>query len=213
MLLNEFLQSEIMQGLPSVEYITRITTIPRKKISVVYISAVLYYLSLLCKSNSFFSLIMFVAGIHKRKGRKWINQLNWNFEELSKIEICLFLLLKIFKAFFRDLSILLKIWELSNNRDRSNRTNTFFKIGDLRNFAIFTGKLLCWSLFLTKLQVWRPAKKQPIKGKLWILVMIYLSFTMFQIKQNLISTVANLVYELLYELPNDLRFRILAWWS
>ena len=26
-----------------------------------------------------------------------------------------------------------------------------------KNFAIFTGKLLCWSLFLIKLQSWRPA--------------------------------------------------------
>ena len=32
----------------------------------------------------------------------------------------------------------------------------FFKIDVLRNFAIFTGKQLCWSLFLIKLQVWRP---------------------------------------------------------
>ena len=34
----------------------------------------------------------------------------------------------------------------------------FFKIGLLKNFAIFTGKHLCWSL-LIKLQVWRPAKR------------------------------------------------------
>ena len=31
----------------------------------------------------------------------------------------------------------------------------FFKIGVLKNFAIFTGKYLCWSLFLTKLQGFR----------------------------------------------------------
>ena len=31
----------------------------------------------------------------------------------------------------------------------------FFKIGALRNFAIFIGKHLCWSLFLIKLQAWR----------------------------------------------------------
>ena len=33
----------------------------------------------------------------------------------------------------------------------------FFKIGALRNFAIFTGKYLCWSLFLIKFQALRPA--------------------------------------------------------
>ena len=27
----------------------------------------------------------------------------------------------------------------------------FYKIGDLTSFVIFTGKYLCWSLFLTKL--------------------------------------------------------------
>ena len=35
---------------------------------------------------------------------------------------------------------------------RSSRSQMFFKIGALKNFAIFTGKHLCWSLFLIKLQ-------------------------------------------------------------
>ena len=39
---------------------------------------------------------------------------------------------------------------------RSSRSQKFFKIGVLKNFAIFTGKHLCWSLFLIKLQVWNP---------------------------------------------------------
>ena len=33
----------------------------------------------------------------------------------------------------------------------------FFKIGVLKNFRNFTGKHPCWSLFLIKLQVLRPA--------------------------------------------------------
>ena len=33
----------------------------------------------------------------------------------------------------------------------------FFKIGILKNFANFTGKHMCWSLFLIKLLVLRPA--------------------------------------------------------
>ena len=33
---------------------------------------------------------------------------------------------------------------------RSSRTQIFFKTGVIRNFAIFTGKHLCWSLFLIK---------------------------------------------------------------
>ena len=34
---------------------------------------------------------------------------------------------------------------------RSSRSQMFFKIGVLKNFAIFTGKCRCWSLFLIKL--------------------------------------------------------------
>ena len=33
---------------------------------------------------------------------------------------------------------------------RSSRLQLFFKIGALKNFAIFTGKHLYWSLFLIK---------------------------------------------------------------
>ena len=32
----------------------------------------------------------------------------------------------------------------------------FLKIGVLKNFAIFTGKYLCWSFLLIKLQAFRP---------------------------------------------------------
>ena len=43
---------------------------------------------------------------------------------------------------------------------RSTGRNCFpqvsFKIAGLKNFAIFTGKHLCWSLFLIKLQAFRP---------------------------------------------------------
>ena len=35
----------------------------------------------------------------------------------------------------------------------------FFKIDVLKNFEIFTGKHLCWSLFLTKLQGFRPKRR------------------------------------------------------
>ena len=38
----------------------------------------------------------------------------------------------------------------------TSRTQMFFKIGVLRNVAIFTGKHLCWSHFLIKLQALRP---------------------------------------------------------
>ena len=41
---------------------------------------------------------------------------------------------------------------LNTPLDRSSRSRMFFKIGVLKNFVIFTGKHLCWSLFLKKLQ-------------------------------------------------------------
>ena len=37
---------------------------------------------------------------------------------------------------------------------RSNLWQVFFKIDVLKNFANFTGKHQCWSLFLIKLQAW-----------------------------------------------------------
>ena len=39
---------------------------------------------------------------------------------------------------------------------KSSHSQMFFKMGILKNFAIFTGRHLCWRLFLTKLQAWRP---------------------------------------------------------
>ena len=36
---------------------------------------------------------------------------------------------------------------------KSSHSQIFFRIGVLRNFAMFTGKHMCWSLILIKLQV------------------------------------------------------------
>ena len=44
--------------------------------------------------------------------------------------------------------------------DRSSHLQMFFKIGVLKNFAIFTGKHRSWSLFLTALQVSNFIKKR-----------------------------------------------------
>ena len=41
-------------------------------------------------------------------------------------------------------------------RFRSSRSWMFFKIGVLKNLAIFTGKRLCWSHFLIKLRNFMP---------------------------------------------------------
>ena len=39
----------------------------------------------------------------------------------------------------------------------NSRSQMFSKTGNLKNFAIFTGKKLCWSLFWRRFQDWRPA--------------------------------------------------------
>ena len=43
-------------------------------------------------------------------------------------------------------------WVKRNEKFRSSRSQMFFKIGVLKIFVIFTGKRLCWSLFLKRLQ-------------------------------------------------------------
>ena len=42
-------------------------------------------------------------------------------------------------------------------QSKSSRSQMFFEIGCFKNFAIFTGKHLCWGLFLIKLQAFRLA--------------------------------------------------------
>ena len=39
--------------------------------------------------------------------------------------------------------------------DRGSHQKVFYKKGVLKNFVNFTGKHLCWSLFLINLQAWR----------------------------------------------------------
>ena len=41
--------------------------------------------------------------------------------------------------------------------NRNSRSQMFFKVGVLKNFASFTGKHLCWGLFLINLQALRSA--------------------------------------------------------
>ena len=57
--------------------------------------------------------------------------------------------------------------------NRSNRSQMFYKKNVLRNFAIFTGKQLCWSYILITLQAFRPVTLSKINSNtvafLWIL--------------------------------------------
>ena len=61
------------------------------------------------------------------------------------------------------LLIMLTMYSIAINCERAlqckfeRRSQMFFKIDVLKNFANFTGKHLCWSLFLIQLQAWRVA--------------------------------------------------------
>ena len=62
----------------------------------------------------------------------------------------------LFKAYFmKSFAAAKSSLVFIKNRCRGSRSHMFFKIGVLKNFTIFTGKHLCWSLFLIKLQAFR----------------------------------------------------------
>ena len=58
-----------------------------------------------------------------------------------------------FLPMFQFISMFTSFLEQMNQNVRSNHLQMFFKTSILKNFAIFTGKQLCWSLFLIS---WRP---------------------------------------------------------
>ena len=59
---------------------------------------------------------------------------------------------------------------------RSSRSQMFLKICVLKNFAKFTGKRLCWSLFLMMLQAWRAATLLKRKKNSSISVLLFFNF-------------------------------------
>ena len=62
----------------------------------------------------------------------------------------------VFEKVFTSVPMLL-VMLLAHVGKRSNRRSQMFSKTDvLKNFAIFTRKNLCWSLFLIKFQDWRP---------------------------------------------------------
>ena len=66
-------------------------------------------------------------------------------------------------------------------KQRSSRSQILFKTGVLKNFANFTGKHMCWSLFLIKLQVCRQSLeiKQLIKAIFGDIVNTQKTFTLY----------------------------------
>ena len=89
----------------------------------------------------------------------------WQYQRISVICFCICFSKKIFINSTNDYS-----W---TDACLNNWLNMFLRIGVLKNFAIFTGKHLCWNLLLIKSQGWRPAtllKRDSNTGVfLWIL--------------------------------------------
>ena len=56
--------------------------------------------------------------------------------------------------------IKIRLWstkmQIHLGQGRSSHRSCYIKVGVLKNFVIFTEYHLCWTLFLIKLQTWRP---------------------------------------------------------
>ena len=63
----------------------------------------------------------------------------------------------VFEKMSSSIPMLLAMLLAYVGKGSNSRSQMFSKIGALKSFAIFTGKNLCWSLFLIKFQDWRPA--------------------------------------------------------
>ena len=55
--------------------------------------------------------------------------------------------MKQLRQFYKNKASVKPLCDTSNTLFRCTRSQIFFKIDVLKNFAIFTGKHLCWSLF------------------------------------------------------------------
>ena len=70
---------------------------------------------------------------------------------------CAILLVYVLRSSFERLRQLIKFRQFSSLKHQANRLEMFCRKGILRNFAKFTGKLLCQSLFLNNIGELRPA--------------------------------------------------------
>ena len=103
--------------------------------------------------------------------------------------------------------------------NRSSRSQMFFKIGILKNFAIITGKHLCWSVFSIELQTWRSAallnRDSNTGVSMWILQNFsgqlsikYLRWLLLnKVQTNVKSTWFILLPDWLYYVINDIEFK------
>ena len=67
-------------------------------------------------------------------------------------------------------------FHLESTKLRSSRSQMSFKADVFKNFSIFTGKNLCWSLFAIKLPACKPANLLKRDSKTSVFLLILLNF-------------------------------------
>ena len=77
------------------------------------------------------------------------------FFQTYKTAIFQFFLMRKLQNIYKNTCTFMFLWW-----NQKQPSEMFYKKAVLRNFAIFTGKHLCWSLFLIKLQAFRPDSKR-----------------------------------------------------
>ena len=93
------------------------------------------------------------------------------------------------------------IFALSWSSSRSSRRRCSIKKAVLKNFTIFTGKHLCWSLFLTKLQACNfiPKRFFPNRLSTWIFVIHFEVFLPETLLHTFVKKITEIChYEFLY---------------
>ena len=90
---------------------------------------------------------------------------------------------------------------LAHVEKRSNSCSQMFsKTGVLKNCAIFTGKNLCWSLFLTKFQDWKPIFlfKKKIQRRWFSVNIAKVLWTAFILKTNFYLMIDKWYYRVIF---------------
>ena len=109
--------------------------------------------------KTFKSIIFYYVGQNREieKNKMIKNIMKWQVFFISLSFGTVFVLFYFWEnVFFTSYVIFVHVRKASSETLRSSRSQMFFKIGVLKNVSIFAKKHLCSSLFLIKLQAWRP---------------------------------------------------------
>ena len=126
--------------------------------------------------------VQFYQGIFIALWNKWYNVFCKNSQRLNTVNyFCKKLHLRCFTGFCICLRLsfplffllLLPLWI---NKVQSSRSQMSCKIDVFKNFAVITGKHLCWSLFVIKLPACKPANLLKRDSNTSVFLLILLNF-------------------------------------